>query len=213
MRTRASRSRLRHDWTTAFVLGELVGFIPPAVVGAVLGAVRAPDPVLVAGLTVAGSLEGAALGWAQSRVLRRYAPSVDRRQWTIGTAAAAAFAWLVGMGGGSLMGSGASPVLLVLLVPAWCSALLAMGFAQWRVLREVVPHSGRWIPVNAAAWLLGVMIPVVAISLVPNDSPVSVFIAVAVAAAVVMGMTVGAITGRTLEALLDRARDGVVEVS
>lgn len=197
--------RLRRDWTAAFVLGELVGFVPPAVTGAALGAANAPDLVLVVGLTVAGAMEGAVLGMAQATVLRRHAPAVDRRRWVVATAVAASFAWFVGMGGGAAMGSsGGSPALLVLLVPAWCAALLAMGFAQWRVLREVVPGSGRWVPVNAAAWLVGVMIPVVAISAVPNEAPVPVFVAVAVAAAVAMGATVGAITGRTLARLLDR---------
>jgi hypothetical protein len=203
-RTPVVESGLRKPWTAAFVVGELVGFIPPAVTGATLAALDAPDPALVAGLTAAGVLEGLALGVAQSRVLRRFAPTVDRRAWIRATAAAAGFAWFVGMGGGAVMGSEAvsRPVALVALVPAWCAGLLGMGALQWRVLRRVVPRSVRWVWVNAAAWLVGVMIPVTALSAVPNSWPVAVHVLVGVAAAIAMGATVGAITGGTLERLL-----------
>jgi hypothetical protein len=203
-RTPLVESGLRKHWTAAFVVGELVGFIPPAVTGATLTALEASDPALVAGLTAAGVLEGLALGVAQSRVLRRFAPTVDRRAWIRATAAAAGFAWLVGMGGGAVMGSEAvsRPVALVALVPAWCAGLLEMGALQWRVLRRVVPRSVRWVWVNAAAWLVGVMIPVTALSAVPNSWPVAVHALVGVAAALAMGATVGGITGGTLEHLL-----------
>jgi hypothetical protein len=41
--------RLRKQWTTAFILGEFVGFIPPAATGAILAALNAPDGALVVG--------------------------------------------------------------------------------------------------------------------------------------------------------------------
>lgn len=202
-----SLAGLRPRWTLAFVVGELVGFVPPAVTGATLAAIGAPDAALVLGLTLAGSLEGAAIGVTGSRVLARYAPKVDGRRWVSATAAAAAFAWLVGMGGGALMGADVAPpaLLLVVLVPAWCAALCAMGAAQWLVLREVVPRSSRWVWVNAGAWLVGVMIPVVALSAAPNGWPGWAHAVVGVAAAVLMGLTVGSLTGRTLQRLLAAA--------
>src|SRR5215218_4066205 len=70
---------LRRRWTRAFVIGELVGFLPPAITGATLAAWGAPDVVLVAGLTLAGCLEGGAIGIAQARVLARHAPALDGR--------------------------------------------------------------------------------------------------------------------------------------
>lgn len=199
-----ARGHLRRDWTLAVAAGELVGFVPPAVTGATLAALGAPDLALVVGLTLAGALEGLSVGVAQAAVLRRHLPGVDRRRWTRATMAGAAFAWLVGMGGGALMGSDpASPaLLLVVMVPAWTAALLAMGFLQWRVLRVVVPRSGRWVPVNAGAWLLGVMIVVVALSAAPNSWPGAVHAGIGVAAAVCMGLTVGALTARTLAQLV-----------
>ncbi len=197
---------LRRRWTYAFVLAELVGFIPPAVTGASLSALGVSDVFLVAGLTLAGSLEGAAIGAAQAWVLRRYAPQINGRRWVVATALAAAFAWFVGMGGGALMGASGKPpgVLLVLLAPLWVAALLGMGLAQWLVMRSVVPHSFSWVWVNAGAWLVGVIIPIAALTLAPNDWPLPIHVVVGVAAAVAMGVTVGLLTGRTLQRLLSR---------
>lgn len=198
---------LRRSWTAAFVLGELVGFLPPALVGTALGRAGASDWAMILGLTLAGSLEGAAIGFTQSRVLARFVPEVNGRAWVAVTAAAAALAWFVGMAGPALFGSGLIPgwLALMIMVPAWTCAALGMGFGQWLVLRGPLPHSGRWIPVTAGAWLVAVMIPVAAISVVPNDAPAWVFVVFAVAAAVAMGVTVAALTGGALVEIL-RAR-------
>jgi hypothetical protein len=199
-------SGLRRAWIRACVVGELIGFLPPAIVGAALGALGAPDPLMVIGLTSAGLLEGAALGIAQAGVLRRHLPAVDGPHWVIATTAAAGFAWFVGMGGSSVLAAGALPtaVMLVAVVPAWIAGLLAMGIGQWLVLRRVVTHSARWIPVTATAWLIGVMLPIAALSLTPNAWPPWTFVVVGVAAAVAMGMTVGVITGSCLVRLATR---------
>ena len=187
------------------MIGELVGFVAPALVGATLGATHAPDSVMVLALTVAGMIEGLALGVTQRRVLARHVPEIDGRAWVLATVSAAGFAWFVGMGGGALMEAGIEPGWLpvILLVPAWIAALLAMGWAQWTVLRRAIPNSGRWVTVTAGAWFLGVSIPVVALSITPNSSPPALFIVVGVISAVLMGLTVGTITGRTLAGLLD----------
>ena len=196
---------IRRQWTVAFVVGEMVGFLPPAICGATLAAIGVPDVVLVVGLTIAGLLEGLAIGVAQARVLARFAPDVDGHDWVLATVAAAGFAWFVGMGGGALMGAAVGPPILVaaLLIPAWCAALLSMGYAQWRVLRRTVPRSAHWVWVTAGAWLLGVMIPTVALSTAPNSWPGAVHAGIGVLAAMAMGLTVGALTGHTLERLLD----------
>lgn len=195
---------LRRRWTSAFVVGELVGFVPPALTGATLAAIGVGDAVLVLGLTAAGLLEGACLGLAQAWVLARHAPSVDRRDWVVATTVAAGFAWFVGMGGGALMGSEVAPpgVLALALVPAWTIALLGMGFAQWLVLRRSVTGSASWIRVTAGAWLVGVAIPVTVLSVVPDAWSAWTQVIAGVAAAVAMGVTVGALTGRRLERLL-----------
>jgi hypothetical protein len=191
------------------VTGELVGFLPPAVVGAVLATTHAPDAVLVAALTVAGVAEGAALGVAQASVLARHLPAIDRRAWIGATATAAGVAWFAGMGGSAVVGAPAVPLAvgLTIAVPAWTIGLLSMGYLQWRVLRRAVPASGRWVGVTSAAWAVGVMIPVAVLSAVPNGWPAAVRACAGVLGAVAMGATVGALTGRTLARLVAGARD------
>jgi hypothetical protein len=196
---------LRRRWTLAFVLGELVGFVPPAATGAALGAAGASDALLVTALVLAGLLEGAAIGTAQAYVLRRVLPALPPLRWVLATALGAALAWLAGMGGVALV-QAAGPVAWWVVAPGMVVGLLAMGTLQWWVLRRHVPHSGRWVPVTSGAWLLGVMIPVAALSLTPNAWPPAAFAVVGVVAAVAMGATVGLLTGGTLVRLLRRAR-------
>lgn len=194
----------RSRWTMAFVVGELVGFVPPALVGAWLGFSGAGDVALVVGLTLAGALEGLSIGTAQAWVLRAFAPTIPGRAWVAATSTGAALAWLVGMGGSAVMGAGAPAIALLVLVPLWLVGLTAMGYLQWRVLRRVVPRSARWVPVSSAAWLVGVLIPVAVISTVPNEWPAGAHVALAILAAVAMGLVVGAWTGGTMRRLLDR---------
>lgn len=195
-------ARWNRDWVKACVIGELIGFIPPAATGAALVVLDASEIVLVAGLVAAGVVEGLVLGRAQGIVLRQLIPGVTG--WAEATGAAAGLAWLAGMGGSSLVGS-AGAKGLILAVPGWIIGLLAMGVLQsWR-LRSVVPGAKRWIPATTFAWLIGVAIPVVALSVVPNQWPPSVHILVAIPAAVAMGATVGAITGRTLNRFVEQS--------
>ncbi len=204
------RRGLLQQWTTAMIVGELVGFVPPAVTGATLVWLGATDLMLVIGLTIAGLMEGLAIGVAQAGVLRRRLPALHPEDWVSPTVIAAGFAWFVGMGGSALVGWDRFPTALAvaLLVPGAVLALLSMGYLQWRVLRRFVPDSFRWVPVTAAAWMIGVAVPVVALSVIPNQWPLAVHIVVAVLAAVGMGLVVGLITGRTLVRLLDA--DGAV---
>ena len=65
----------------------------------------------------------------------------------------------------------APAVLLVLLVPGWTAALLSMGWAQWLVLRRVIPRSARGVPVTSGAGLLGIMV-VIGLTTAPNAWPV-----------------------------------------
>jgi hypothetical protein len=192
--------RWNRDWICACVIGELIGFVPPAVTGAVLVTLDAPEIVLVSGLVVAGGFEGLILGRAQHAVLRRLVPGVTG--WAAATAVAAGLAWLAGMGGSSLLGAVGATALIV-AVPGWVIGLLAMGILQYRRLRQVVPDASAWIPATTIAWLIGVAIPVVALSVVPNQWPPAVHVLVAIPSAVAMGATVGAITGRTLNGLVD----------
>jgi hypothetical protein len=201
---------LRQRWVVAFVAGELVGFLPPAVTGAALATAGVGDLTLTVGLTLAGSLEGAALGYAQARVVTGVLPGLSMRRWILATALGAALAWLAGMGGSAAIGAFGTAALF-LAVPGFALGLPAMGFLQWRTLRDVLPRSGRWVPVTTGAWLVGVPIPVLALGLVPDDWPEAARAVVAVLAAVAMGATVALLTGTTLLHLLrtrDQTREG-----
>lgn len=183
------------------MIGELVGFVPPAMAGATLVALGASEVLLVLGLVGAGLIEGAVLGFSTGRVLHRYRPDIAVAPWVGATALGAGIAWLAGMGGSSLV-QAVGPWVWALVGPGLVVGLLALGTLQWRVLRTVVPHSARWVPVTSGAWLLGVTIPVVALSVVPNSAPLAVHVLVGVAAAVAMGATVGLLTGRTMARLI-----------
>jgi hypothetical protein len=168
-----SLTGLRRRWTIAFVVGELVGFVPPALTGVTLAALGVSDAALVAGMVAAGMLEGAAIGVAQ------------------------------GMGGVALV-QASGPGAWVVVGPGMVAGLFAMGILQWRVLRRHLPRSSRWVWVTSGAWLVGVMIPVAALSVVPDGWPPAARVVVAVGAAVAMGATVGLLTGGTLVSLLRR---------
>lgn len=192
------RGRWNPEWIRACLVGELLGFVPPAVTGAMLVALGAPEIVLVVGLVAAGAVEGLILGRTQNTVLQRLIPGVTG--WPSTTAFAAGLAWLAGMGGSSLVGAVGAKGLII-AVPGWIIGLFAMGVLQARRLRPVVPDAWSWVPATTVAWLVGVSIPVAALSIVPNNWPPAVHVVVAIPAAVAMGATVGAITGRTLNRL------------
>ncbi len=195
---------VRGRWIKACLVGELVGFVPPAVTGAVLGALGAPDVALIAGLTIAGTAEGAILGWRQGVVVHGALRGVAVRRWVIATAAAAAFAWLVGMGGAPLFDR-VGPAVAVVYVPLAALALWSMGGLQAGVMADAVADVHHWAAVTALAWLVGVTIPIATMSLLPASTPAAVTVVAAVAAAVAMGVTVGAITGASLARIVTDA--------
>ncbi|HEX2914472.1 MAG TPA: hypothetical protein VH186_26970 [Chloroflexia bacterium] len=190
-------------WIVATLIGELAGFTVPAIVGPLAYALDLPDLVFVIAIILAGAVEGAILGACQWSVLRRYFPGMRWYQWVSATAGAAVvayfalmlpnnigdlarFDWWVLVAGGIILG------LLF---------LLSMGLFQWLVLRRYLPGSVHWITASALAWPLGVLIPVVGIMLVPDNAPTPVFIVVGIVCGLLMGVTVGAITGWMLAEL------------
>jgi hypothetical protein len=77
-----------------------------------------------------------------------------------------------------------------------------LGFAQWTVLRRLVPRAGRWLWANALAWGVGMPLIFVGMNLVPwSGSGFQVAVALYGVCAVT-GAVVGAIHGRTLERLI-----------
>lgn len=191
-------------WTLAVTAGELLGFAIPALTGALTTAAGLPEAVVWLVTVPAGLGEGAVLGFAQWWVLRRYLPSLSGRAWVLATALAAGLAWIIGVTL-STLGSSArlSPAIVIALaVVLGIIFLLTMGGAQWWVLRRHLARAGWWIAANAIAWPVGVLVPVIALSLVPDGTPLGWIAVTGIVSGILMGVVVGAITGVALVMLL-----------
>jgi hypothetical protein len=202
-----SGSALYRRWVLFCTVGEVVGFGGiPVLAGAatlLLTANLAPEirsVVLYVVSTIGGLGEGAVLAWFQLRVLRGRLPRLDPGQWVRNTAFAASFAWSLGMLAPTLddlIGLSAG-VQVAIWVPASVVILLSIGTAQSWVLRDVVRRPRRWLAANLVGWLLGLIWTFVLPALLPEDAPLSWWVAVFVVAGILMGMTVGLVTGAVL---------------
>ncbi|WP_245664051.1 hypothetical protein [Nocardia arthritidis] len=151
----SSGRQLWRRWFGLVTVGELLGFLTPAVVGALV-ADRAGLPVAGA-LLVAGAVEGATLGWFQARAVRPALPGLSSRRWVAATVLGAVVAWSVGalfVVTDGLSGWSRAPQVAT-FVAGGLVILLSIGVAQWVVLRAHVHGAARWIAATAAAWLAG----------------------------------------------------------
>jgi hypothetical protein len=192
-------------WTLYMAAGELLGFGFVAAFLTPLAALAAPEPVVWLASIPAGAVEGAAVGLAQWLVLRSALPALSRNAWTAATALGAmlayALAYVMNVAAEASGGEFTSALIAVLAV-AGLLFLLSMGGAQWFILRRHVARAGWWIAANTAAWPLGVLLPVISIALVPDGAPLAVSIVAGATGGVLMGLTVGALTGAALVRLL-----------
>lgn len=207
-----STSQVWRDWFVAMTAGEFLGFGIPALAGA-LGVQFFSDAaglgarVALAGLMVAaGGLEGAVLGLAQALALRRYLPGLSVRHWVGATAAAAAFAWAIGMLPSTLGDPTTLPPVLLWTGAAVLGPLLlcSLGLAQWWVLRRHLAHAGAWVWISALAWLAGLAVVMAGMSLTQAGDSVGRLIAIAAFSGLLMGATAAAVSGWGLVRLLRR---------
>jgi hypothetical protein len=203
------RPRLWRRWVLATTAGEAVGFLLPALAAGLIPS-SAGDLVRLVVLVVAGAGEGAVLGWAQSRVLRRPLPDLRVSAWTVRTALAAAVAWLIGMLPSVLSDRWTrlpAVVVAALGVVAGGVLLASIGVAQWTVLRRHLRGSGWWIGWTALGWAAALVVfTLVATPLWrPGQSDVLVA-AIGAVAGVLMAVTVAVVTGWGLIHLLGRNR-------
>lgn len=147
---------LRRNWAVATLVGETVGFLLVAVVA--VFAFELYPMFTMSVMVLAGAVEGLILGAAQAQVLGREFFGFHRPAWVGATSLGAAAAWFIGMLPSSFhpLWKGWSPWVTVPIGVLLAAGLLAsIGLAQWTVLRHHVARSRTWMPVNAAAWLLG----------------------------------------------------------
>jgi hypothetical protein len=201
-------------WVLVVTLGEAVGFSVPAAVGvAVTGASWGPLATLIA-IVLAGSVEGAILGAAQADCLYRWRVLPARRWWVVATSVGAAVAWSLGMlpstfdlrwTAATVVGAGVGGLLLLTSLP----------FAQYFVLRDHVRRPALWIPINIAAWLLGIAWTLAPSPVVDQSTPTGALILIYGVAGFCMAATVAVVTGVGMIRLLqspveldDRSQQG-----
>lgn len=184
--------------------GELVGFAGLPVLGGTLvlwlttGLEASARSLVLYMVAVTGGFgEGAVLASFQLIVLTECIPQLNRKHWVLGTGTAAAFAWALGMLAPTLddiVGIGPRAQIAI-WVPASILILASIGSAQALVLRQIVDNPKSWIVANALGWLAGLPWTFVFPAIIPDNSPVTWWISAFAIAAVLMGLTVGLVTG------------------
>ena len=177
-------------WLRAVTLGELLGFTSTALI-AFVALTLGGHPTTIPGravalliMVVAGTLEGASLGFFQWRALERWLPDLSASRFIGATIAVAAGGWLVGMTvplAMALTGAMASPsstnastdpsLLRVALFSLGFGAVAGalFGVAQARALALHVRRVSRWVLGNVFGWALGLPLAYIAGSLGSAD--------------------------------------------
>jgi hypothetical protein len=198
-------------WSLATFLGEALGFGVPGAIGAVAVALAVPEAALIVLMIGAGSIEGAALGLAQSIGMQRDLPFVPRWDWVCATALAAACAWALGMTFGTQAERLADVSIALAVIAAGLvgiTIVLSIGTAQWLVLRRYLSNARWWIAANAAAWLLGVGVVFAVMAPTNEDTPAVLIGLLAVAGGVAMAAIVAVVTGYALARIVATGRIG-----
>ncbi len=200
---------LRRRWVVATTLGELAGFLVPALVAALTLDLQPAVTFLL--LTGAGAVEGLVLGSAQALVLGREFLGFSRRAWSGATAAGAGVAWALGMLPSTFADAWAGWPRVVTIPVALLLGLVllaSIGLAQWTVLRRHVARSRTWVPVNAAAWVIGLGVMLgIATPLWHEGQPTALVVAVGVLGGLGMAFSVALVTGFWIARLV-RPRHG-----
>jgi hypothetical protein len=176
-------------------LGEAIGFMVPAVVGAGIAAASWRQlPILIA-MVLAGAVEGAVLGAAQAQCLYRWRVLPLRRRWIAATSLGAAVAWSLGRLPSTLgdLNRGIGTVVLVGI--GGLILLSSLPLAQYFVIRDHVRRAVLWIPINMVAWLLGITWTMVPSPWVDQSTPTGILILIYGIAGICMAATVALITG------------------
>ena len=194
-------------WFWFTTIGELAGFLAPAVVG-VVTASWSPW-VAVPSVVAAGFIEGLVLGAAQATAFAAALPRLRRRRFALNTAVAAALAYVVGLGPSTWASRvGELPIWVVSALGAVGGVVLLapIGFAQWLELRRLRPNSTWWIASTALGWLVGLVVfLLVASPLWHEGQPTAEAVLVGLIAGAVMAISVALVTGVAAVRLVTRS--------
>ena len=210
-------SGLYRRWVTAKTVAELLGLGATGLLIALLAPrLETMSPLLLAGLMVVSGivLEGVLVGALQGRVLKSALPKLSAKHWIGFTALGAGVAWLLGVVPSTLLTFeaevGTAPpepsTFLVLALAALMGLALGPVLAtpQWVVLRRHVNRALWWIPANALAWALGMVIIFAGIDLMMATPSLILRALLGVSTLTLTGAGVGAVHGLVLLRLLKR---------
>lgn len=182
------------------VLAEGLGFLIPVSGLALAGALGLDGWAAWALLVVCGAGEGALLGLGQSLALRGSSAEVPIGRWVAVTAGAASVAWSIGMLPPTLADIGAppdwaAPGTWIVAGAAGLVLLASIPLAQWPVLAQSVRRAWRWVPLNMAAWLVGLVFTFLPSPFVDESTSAGVVFLFFAMGGVLMALTVAIITG------------------
>jgi hypothetical protein len=155
-------------------------------------------------MVLAGSVEGAVLGSAQADCLYRWRVLPVRRWWIIATSLGAAFAWSLGMLPSTLGGVSWTARTAVAVGIGGLMLLTSLPLAQYFVLRDHVERASLWIPINVAAWLLGIAWTLLPSPWIDQSTSTGTLILVYSVAGLCMAATVAVVSGLGMSRLLHR---------
>jgi len=198
----------RKAWTGACVLAETVGMTAAA--SAAVLTRHLDDSVrgrlLGLALVVAGGLvEGLALGWFQSHVLRKVL-GARRRLWVFGTLLVAGLGWAAASAPSAFASDGdaVTPSLwLVLPGTAVLGAAMGavLGAAQGGALRSLVSHPWRWTGISALAWAPAMAVIFLGATLPTPQWPDAMVILMGLPTGAAAGYVLGQLSGWLLPSL------------
>ena len=199
-------------WVLLVTLGEAVGFSVPVAIGVAVTAVSWGPLATLLAMVLAGSVEGAALGVAQADCLFRWEVLPVRRWWVAATSIGAAVAWSLGMLPSILAGLKWSAGTVVAAAVGALILLSSLPLAQYVVLRDHVRPSARWIPINMAAWLVGIVWTLLPSPWVDQSTSTGALIFIYGIAGLCMAATVAVITGSGMIRLLRPVRCSKISI-
>lgn len=187
-------------WVGFVVAGESLGFLIPISGFALTAALGFEAWAAWVLLVVTGAGEGALLGLGQSLALRGSRAAVPVGTWVAATAVAASVAWSIGMLPSTLADLGvevdwAAPGTWAVVGVAGLVLLATIPVAQWPVLAGSVARAWRWVPLNMAAWLVGLTFTFLPSPFIDESTPGGITFALFAVGGVLMATTVAVITG------------------
>lgn len=197
-------------WVGFMVAGEGVGFLLPVAGFALAASLGLEAWAAWAVLVVAGAGEGALLGLGQSLALRGTRAEVPVGRWVAATALAASVAWSIGMLPPTLADLGrpldfSADGTWAVVAVGGIALLATIPLAQWPVLRGAgVARAWRWIPLNMAAWAVGLVFTFLPSPFIDELTPAAVLVAQYAVAGVLMALTVALVTGWGLRRMTRR---------